>query len=439
MLEFRLLGPVELFVEGEPQSLPAKPRALLTLLLLHRNEVVALDRIVEELWEGRPPDTAVKAAQIYVSQLRKLVGDRLESRAPGYRLRVEPHELDVYRFEQLVSESDASPDERALALLDEALALWRGPALADVADLAFARGEAARLEERRLEVMEMRLSGLVHVGRHTAAVAELEQLVHEHPLRESLCELLMLALYRSGRQAEALDVYRGLRERLDEELGLTPSPALRELELAILRQDPELAAPPKAARPAATAQAAAPRRNRWLLPAGLAGVAALGALVVALLVGGGSNDRQTTGSDGLRPFVVKLESFLDQSRTGRLAVVDLVARARACKLTAHQALGALDLVERNRQSVLNELAALNVPDEGAALAASNRLQRSIQASIAADFQYRAWLRDSGRCARGAPPTGAADAQATAAKRRFVTVFNPLARGFGERVWTEYQF
>src|SRR3954471_13389045 len=128
---YRILGPVELVREDEPQPLPAKPRALLTLLLLHRNQVVALDRIVEDVWEGDPPETATKAAQIYVSQLRKLIGERLESRAPGYRLRVEPGELDAERFEDLLAQAeDAAPGEAA-QLLDEALALWHGAALAE--------------------------------------------------------------------------------------------------------------------------------------------------------------------------------------------------------------------------------------------------------------------------------------------------------------------
>src|SRR3954471_18505139 len=123
---YRILGPVELVREDEPQPLPAKPRALLTLLLLHRNQVVALDRIVEDVWEGNPPETATKAAQIYVSQLRKLVGERLESRAPGYRLRVEPGELDAERFEQLLAEAESATPDVALARLDEAVGLWRG-------------------------------------------------------------------------------------------------------------------------------------------------------------------------------------------------------------------------------------------------------------------------------------------------------------------------
>src|SRR3954447_23874575 len=169
---YGILGPVELVLDDAPQPLPAKPRALLTLLLLHRNQVVALDRIVEDVWEGDPPETATKAAQIYVSQLRKVVGDRLESRAPGYRLRVEPGEVDAERFEGLLAEAEGAAPEEALRLLDEALALWRGAALAEFADAAFARDEAARLEERRLEASERRSEAQLALGRNAQAIAE---------------------------------------------------------------------------------------------------------------------------------------------------------------------------------------------------------------------------------------------------------------------------
>src|SRR3954471_10093379 len=172
---YRILGPVELVREDEPQPLPAKPRALLTLLLLHRNHVVALDRIVDDVWEGDPPETATKAAQIYVSQLRKVVGDRLESRAPGYRLRVEPGEVDADRFEELLAEGDAAAPEEALRLLDEALGLWRGAAVAEFASTAFARDEAARLEERRLDAMERRIEAQLALGRNAQAIADLER------------------------------------------------------------------------------------------------------------------------------------------------------------------------------------------------------------------------------------------------------------------------
>jgi DNA-binding SARP family transcriptional activator len=427
-VEIHLLGPVELVLEGVVAPLPAKPRALLTLLALRRNEVVSMDRIVEDIWEGHPPETAVKAAQIYVSQLRKLVGERLESRAPGYRLRVEAGELDVDRFEELAGENDD------LAALDEALALWRGPALADVSDLAFAQAEAARLEERRAEVLELHAAALLDAGRSAAAIDELERLVRDHPLREAPHELLMRALYRAGRQADALEVYRRLRERLDEELGLAPSPPLRELETAILRQDPALHAPPLGT--AATAEAAAPeprRRQAQAVVAVLVGGGVVAAVLAIALTHGRSHEQP------LRPFVAKLENFLAQSSGGRAQVVALVRDARACTLPPKRALAKLDLVERNRQSLLDEVAALSVPDDPDALRASDLLQKAIQASIAADLAYRGWLQGAAGCPRGAPPTSAADFRAQQAKAAFTAAFNPLALRFGGQVWDPHRF
>jgi DNA-binding SARP family transcriptional activator len=432
-VEIHLLGPVELVLDGEPVALPAKPRALLTLLALRRNEVVSMDRIVEDLWEGDPPETAVKAAQIYVSQLRKLVGERLESRAPGYRLRVEPGELDVDRFEELAAEDDD------LAALDEALALWRGPALADVSDLAFARAEAERLEERRAEVLELHAGALLDAGRTPAAIDELERLVRDHPLREGPHELLMRALYRAGRQAEALDVYRRLRERLDEELGLAPSPRLRDLELAILRQDPALEAP-RAAAPIDSASAQPYERASTPWPRILWPLATV--LLAVLPIAGlffGTHHHDAANGSALRPFVAKLENFLTQSSEGRGQVVALVHDARACTLQPKEALVKLDLVELNRQSLLDQVAALNVPDDRAAFDASDLLQKAIQASIAADLTYHGWLQQADGCPTGAPPTNAADRRAQRAKDAFVAVFNPLARRYGDAEWDPHRF
>jgi DNA-binding SARP family transcriptional activator len=432
-MEIRLLGPVELVVDGAPQQLPAKPRALLTLLALHRNEVVSMDRIVDDVWEGDPPETAVKAAQIYVSQVRKLAGDRLESRAPGYRLRVEPGEVDAERFEALLAEAEDAAPEQALALLDQALGLWRGAALAEFAGAAFARDEAARLEERRLEAVEARLGALLALGRHAPAIAELERVAREQPLRERPHELLMLALYRAGRQADALEAYRRLRERLDDELGLAPSPALRELETAILRQDPALDAPRRPARAATAALPEGATQRRWV--AGAAVAAALVAVGVGFVVA----TPRHSGGDAMRPFVAKLENFLTQSSEGRAQVVALVRDARACTLAPRRALTRLDLVERNRQSVLDQLAALSVPADSSALRASDLLQRAIQASIAADHVYRGWLADARGCPRGAPPTSAANRRAQRAKDAFVEVFNPLAAGHGAKQWDPHRF
>jgi eukaryotic-like serine/threonine-protein kinase len=244
-MEFRILGPLEVRSDGRALDLGGqKQRALLALLLLEANRVVSRDRLIDALWEEEPPQTAVKALQVYVSQLRKQLGkDRLETKAPGYLLRVEPDELDLARFRRL-------QDQGALR---EALSLWRGPPLADLGDQRFAQAEIARLEELRLTCLEERIEQDLDRGRHAELVGELESLVKEHPLRERLRGQLMLCLYRSGRQAEALDVYQTARSALVEELGIEPGRELRERHQAILQQDPQLdlaaAAAPGAAPP----------------------------------------------------------------------------------------------------------------------------------------------------------------------------------------------
>jgi DNA-binding SARP family transcriptional activator len=242
-MEFRILGPLEVIERGRPLELGgSRQRALLALLLTHANEVVSTDRLIDELWGARPPKTAPNALQYHVSRLRKALGrdDAIVTRQPGYLICVEPDELDLLRFERLVEEAQRSQSERAARLLRDALRLWRGPALADVADEPFAREEARRLEELRLAALERRLDAELELGGGAGLVGELEALVREHPLREAFRAQLMLALYRSGRQAEALDVYRETRRLLVEELGVEPCPALQELEQAILRQDPGL-------------------------------------------------------------------------------------------------------------------------------------------------------------------------------------------------------
>jgi DNA-binding SARP family transcriptional activator len=243
-VEFRILGPLEVCEQGSPLALGgARQRALLALLLTRANEVVSTDRLIDELWGERPPKAADNALQYHVSRLRKLLAssEAIVTREPGYLIRVGPDELDLLRFERLVEEGQRSSPETAARLLREALALWRGPALADVAHESFAQPEILRLEELRLVALERRIDADLALGRAAEVVAELEGLVGEHPLRERLQGQLMLALYRSGRQAEALEVYRRTRRLLADELGLEPSPALRELEQAILQQDPELA------------------------------------------------------------------------------------------------------------------------------------------------------------------------------------------------------
>src|SRR6266545_4944331 len=251
-MEFRILGPLELAGNGPSPKLGGpKERALLAFLLLHANEVVSRDRLIEALWGETAPSSAGHAIEVYVSRLRKALGPperaaaQLQTRAAGYVLQLAPDLLDVDRFERLRAEGRKALDEGNAAVagakLREALALWRGPALADFAYEPFAQDEIARLDELRLSTIEDRVEADLSLGRHAELVAELEVLVAEQPLRERRRGQLMLALYRTGRQADALAAYRDGRRTLLDELGLEPSPALRELEAAILRQDASLA------------------------------------------------------------------------------------------------------------------------------------------------------------------------------------------------------
>ena len=243
-MEFRILGPLEVVEHGRSLTLGgSRQRALLALLLTRPNEVVSADRLVDELWPTQPPQNAPNALQYHVSQLRKSVGgtDVLVTQPPGYLIRVGQNELDLLRFERLVDEAEHAGPEVAARLLGEALALWRGQPLADVAHEPFAQTEILRLEELRVRALELRVEADLARGRHGEVVGELEALVREHPLRERLRAALMRALYGSGRQAEALEVYRETRRTFVDELGIDPSPALQELERAMLRHDPELA------------------------------------------------------------------------------------------------------------------------------------------------------------------------------------------------------
>jgi DNA-binding SARP family transcriptional activator len=443
--EFRVLGPVEAAVDGRVVPLPAaKPRALLAVLLLGRNRVVPVHELVADLWSDEPPDTATKALQVYVSQLRKAIGaDRVVTKAPGYSLRVEEGELDLDRFEQLAREGRdrlAAGDAAGAAdLLGRALALWRGPALAEFAAEPFARDAGARLDDERLAVLEDRIDAELELGRDDALVPELEELVARNPYRERLRGQLMLALYRSGRQADALDLYRRTRATFMDELGIEPGPRLHELERAILRHDPNLR-PGREPRP--RDEATPPRSRRRLLLALVILAVTVGAGVAAIvLTRGGSS---STDDAELRTFVTKMENFLVQSREGRSQVGATVKAAFACRLAPHAAAVQLDRVQRNRQSLLEQIAALSVPAREEALRSSDLLQQAARESISADWHYRDWLLARTRCgpADSSPElraAAAASARATRAKRAFVAVFDPLARRFGQRTWTAQEF
>jgi YVTN family beta-propeller protein len=252
-VNFRLLGDLEVVIDGERVQVAGhKQRALLAVLLLHANEVVGPDRLIEDLWGEEPPAQAAKSVQVHVWRLRKALAavsgasgeGRLLTRSSGYVFRVEPGELDVGELERLVREgSEALREgrfERAAGLLREGLALWRGPPLPEFAYDSFAQREIGRLGELRLQALQGRIDADLALGRHALLVGELEALVSEHPLAERLRAQLMLALYRSGRQADALEVYRQTRRVLLDDLGLEPGEDLKRLHRAVLDHDPEL-------------------------------------------------------------------------------------------------------------------------------------------------------------------------------------------------------
>ncbi len=243
--DFRILGPLEVIVDDRSLALGGKrQRAVLAALLLEARRVVPTDRLVSELWGEPPPKTAATSLHNLVSQLRKELGpETLVTQAPGYVLQVRPDQIDAHRFEQMLKTARrAEPDERR-ALLQDALALWRGPPLAEFAFDDFAQAEIRRLDELRLVALESRIDADLDLGRHGDVVGELEALVAQHPLRETFRRQLMLALYRSGRQAEALDVYQDARTRFVEELGIEPGPELGRMQAEILRHEAGLATP----------------------------------------------------------------------------------------------------------------------------------------------------------------------------------------------------
>ena len=298
MVRFRILGPLEVGDDRGPVPLGGqKQRAVLALLLRRAGQAVAVDAIVDKLWGEQPPRTAVTSLQNFVSQIRKLVGPEvLVTKPPGYALLAGPDELDLARFEQLVAEARrADPEERARKLR-EALSLWRGPPLADLSYETFAQEEIRRLEELRLEALEQRFDAELACGASAELVVELEALLGQHPLRERLRGQLMLALYRSGRQAEALEAYHLGRRALVDELGIEPSPALQQLYGSILRQEAGL--DPSAPAPA-------PEESLGdLLKAALNG-----RLVV--VVGPGANPpAPSNGSDAKLPGPEEVASYL---------------------------------------------------------------------------------------------------------------------------------
>jgi predicted ATPase/DNA-binding SARP family transcriptional activator len=310
-VEFRVLGPLQVAADAGPVELaPGKQIGLLACLLVARGAVVSRDRLIDALWGERPPASAVNALQVLVHGLRRRLGpDRIQREGPGYRLRLEPGELDAERFERLAGrgrdELGGEAAGTAAASLREALGLWRGPAYEDVRYEAFAQAEATRLDELRLAALEDRIDADLALGRHQELVAELEALVAEHRARERLFGQLMLALYRSGRQAEALDAFRRGRRDLLDELGLEPGAELQALQRAILDQDPALAVEPADARA---------RRN---LPAAATAIVGREAELADLagLLRGGARLITLTGPGGIGKTRLALQAAHDLAET----------------------------------------------------------------------------------------------------------------------------
>ena len=297
-MEFRILGPVEVRDDGRLVRLGGgKQRAVLTLLLLNANRVVASERMIEQIWGELPPATAATALHGHISSLRKLLGpDVIATRPPGYVLETAIGELDLERFEWLQAEGrdalERGDPDRAAERLRTALELWRGEALSDIAFEPFAQTEAARLEGMRLDAVQDRIEADLATGHGPELVGELERLVAAEPLRERFWAQLMLALYRSGRQAEALDAYRRARQTLVSQLGIEPGPELRDLERRILAHDPALGRGPRLPVPL--------RRAASTRPAlALMAVAALGVIVTALLLFDGSSGPTPVPADSV--------------------------------------------------------------------------------------------------------------------------------------------
>jgi DNA-binding SARP family transcriptional activator/ABC-type sugar transport system substrate-binding protein len=309
-VEFRILGPLEVVEAGQPVALGTlKERLVLGVLLLHANEFVSRERLIDDLWGEAPPPTARKAINVYVSQLRKALGraggDPIATASGGYRLQVEPDALDSVRAERLVAEAREAltrgDQQEADTRFAEALSLWRGPTLAGLPFESRGRDEVERLDELRIAALMDRIDCELALGRQEQALGELNVLVREHPLRERLRAQQMLALYRADRQAEALEAYAEARQTLVEDLGIEPSEALQRLQQAILRHDPSLETPagtaavdgaalsPRRVEPPASAPSPPPSRpGRKLLPrrrlalAGLAALAAVAAVATVL-------------------------------------------------------------------------------------------------------------------------------------------------------------
>jgi peptide/nickel transport system substrate-binding protein len=350
-VDFLVLGPVEARIDGRVLPLGGpKQRALLALLLLNANEVVSRDRLVDNLWVERAPESAQRSLDTYVSRLRALLGgDRIERRPPGYRLRLEPGELDLERFETLLEQgrSAAAAGDPAAARdrLGDALALWRGRALADLGSERPLAVEAQRLEERRLLALEGRIDAELELGGGAELVGELERLVAEHPFRERPIGQLMLSLYRAGRQADALAAYQALRRRFAQELGLEPSSELRALERRILEQDPVLGAA------IASPPVAPPRRIRRgrVAAIGVALAAVAASAVAGVELGTGGSGASTARESTTGVFAISGKSSVAAGASLASAPVAMAPYAQSIWLAEPDAGAVVRIDDATRQ------------------------------------------------------------------------------------------
>ena len=291
-MEFRVLGPLEVLDDGTALPLGGpRQRLVVASLILDANRVVPTERLIDRIWGDEPPDAVRASLFAYISRLRKLLGaDRIQARPPGYILLAEPNEIDLIRFADLVDEARSQTDrEAAAALLSQALEMWRGDALSDLVEYDALRPAIARLEEHRLGALEMRIEADLALGRHRETLPALESLTAENPLRERLWSLLILALYRSGRQGDALGAYHRARRLLAEELGIDPSPDLQRLHEQVLSQDAALDRPTSPAV-SADSPAGPPDRRRFQT--------AIGAGAIVLLVRDGGRVVAGAGAEG---------------------------------------------------------------------------------------------------------------------------------------------
>jgi DNA-binding SARP family transcriptional activator len=393
VLEFRILGSLEVSANGVPLQLGGqKQRALLAILLLRAGEVVSRDRLLDELWGESPPRTAGTSLQNLIAQLRKLLGpDLIVTRPPGYALRLGGHELDLRRFERIVGAARETNAATRARLLCEALDLWHGTPLGEFAYEPFAQNEIGRLEELRLSALEDRIDADLELGRHAELVGELETLVAEQPLRERPRGQLMQALYRSGRQADALEAYRDARRALTEELGIEPTPALQQLHAAILRQDAGLD-PARARRPR-TGEDAAVEAARALLS---------GRLVVVL---GAALNGSTRSTESLAARLAELFSCPPDEARDLTRVAQYVAVTQGSGPLRDELEGLLGIADAPgpvHAAVAALPAALRGRDAPPPVIATSNYDRTLEDALAAageefdTLSYVATGRDRGR-------------------------------------------